>query len=70
MKINILTLFPKMFDGFLSESIIKRAQEKNLVNINVENIRDYTNDKHKHVDDTPYGGVLVCFLNANRYLML
>lgn len=56
MNINILTLFPNMFDGFLSESIIKRAQEKKLVNINIENIRDYTEDKHKHVDDTPYGG--------------
>lgn len=56
MKINILTLFPNMFDGFLTESIIKRAQDKKLVNINIENIRDYTEDKHKHVDDTPYGG--------------
>lgn len=56
MKINILTLFPNMFEGFLSESIIKRAIDKELVNINIENIRDYTSDKHKHVDDTPYGG--------------
>lgn len=56
MNINILTLFPNMFDGFLNESIIKRAQDKKLVNINIENIRDYTDDKHKHVDDTPYGG--------------
>lgn len=56
MNINILTLFPNMFDGFLTESIIKRAQDKKLVNINIENIRDYTEDKHKHVDDTPYGG--------------
>ncbi len=56
MKINILTLFPNMFDGFKSESIIKRAIEKNLVNIDIKNIRDYTDDKHGHVDDTPYGG--------------
>ncbi len=56
MKINILTLFPNMFDGFLNESIIKRARDKKLVDINVHNIRDYTSDKHKHVDDTPYGG--------------
>lgn len=56
MNINILTLFPNMFDGFLTESIIKRAQDKKLVNINIENIRDYTEHKHKHVDDTPYGG--------------
>ena len=53
MKINILTLFPNMFEGFLSESIIKRAREKNLVDIDIHNIRDYTLDKHKHVDDTP-----------------
>lgn len=56
MKINILTLFPNMFDGFINESIIKRARDKKLVDINIENIRDYTEDKHKHVDDTPYGG--------------
>ena len=55
MKINILTLFPNMYDGFLSESIIKRAIDKKLVNINITNIRDFTNDKHGHVDDTPYG---------------
>ena len=47
MKIDILTLFPNMFDGFLNESIIKRAREKELVEINVHNIRDYTLDKHK-----------------------
>ena len=56
MKINKLTLFPNMYDGFLSESIIKRAIDKKLVNINITNIRDFTNDKHGHVDDTPYGG--------------
>lgn len=56
MKINILTLFPNMFDGFLTESIIKRAIDKEKVNINITNIRDFTTDKHKHVDDTPYGG--------------
>ena len=64
MKINILTLFPNMFEGFINESIIKRARDKKLVDINIENIRDYTEDKHKHVDDTPYGGgagmVLTC----------
>ena len=56
MKIDILTLFPKMFDGFLNESIIKRARDTEKVNINTINFRDYTNDKHKQVDDTPYGG--------------
>lgn len=56
MKIDILTLFPKMFDGFLAESIIKRAQEKNIVEINIHNIRDYTLDPHKKVDDYSFGG--------------
>jgi len=56
MKIDILTLFPKMFDGFLSESIIKRAIEKKMVQINIHNIRDYTLDVHNKVDDYGYGG--------------
>jgi len=56
MKIDILTLFPKMFENFLGESIIKRAIDKKIVNINTYNIRDYSDSKHKKVDDTPYGG--------------
>lgn len=56
MKIDILTLFPSMFDGFLSSSIIKRAIDKELVEINIVNFRDYTKDPHNKVDDTPYGG--------------
>jgi tRNA (guanine37-N1)-methyltransferase len=64
MKIDILTLFPQMFDGFLSESIIKRAIDTKKASINIHNIRDYSTDKHKKVDDTPYGGgagmVLMC----------
>ena len=56
MKIDILTLFPEMFDGFLNTSIIKSAINRNLVSINTINIRDYSLDKHKKVDDTPYGG--------------
>ena len=56
MKIDILTLFPSMFDGFLSNSIIKRAIEKKLVEINIINFRDYSLDPHHKVDDTPYGG--------------
>ena len=51
LKIDRLTLFPKMFQGFLSESIIKRAQEKNIVEISIHNIRDYSKDPHKKVDD-------------------
>lgn len=56
MKIDILTLFPKMFDGFLSESIIKRALDKKLVEINIIDFREFSNLNNKQVDDTPYGG--------------
>lgn len=56
MKIDILTLFPNMFDGFLSESIIKRAIDANKVIISIHNIRDYSSDPHKKVDDYGYGG--------------
>ena len=56
MRIDILTLFPTMFDGFLSNSIIKRAIENKLVEINIINFRDYSKDPHHKVDDTPYGG--------------
>lgn len=55
MKIDILTLFPEMFSS-LNESIIGRAIEKNLIEVNLINIRDFSKDKHKKVDDTPYGG--------------
>ena len=64
MKIDILTLFPEMFDGFLNTSIIKRARENGNVDIEVHNFRDYSLDKHNRVDDYPYGGgagmVLMC----------
>lgn len=64
MKIDILTIFPSMFDGFLNESIIKRAIDKKIVEINIINFRDYSKDPHKKVDDTPFGGgagmVLTC----------
>lgn len=56
MKITILTLFPEMFSGFLGESIIKRAIANGLIEFNIVNIRDFTYDKHKQVDDTPFGG--------------
>ena len=56
MKIDILTLFPKMFDGFLTESIIGRAIKNKQVTINIHNIRDYSKDKHKKVDDYGFGG--------------
>ena len=64
MKIDVLTLFPDMFNSVFDESIIKRAIDNNLVEINIHNIRDYSKDPHKKVDDTPYGGgpgmVLMC----------
>lgn len=64
MKIDVLTLFPEMFNGVLNESIIKRAREKGIVEINIYNFRDYSTDSHKKVDDTPFGGgagmVLTC----------
>lgn len=56
MLIDILTIFPSMFSGFLDESLIKRAKEKNLIQIRTHNIRDFAEDKHKTVDDTPFGG--------------
>ncbi len=56
MKIDILTLFPEMFNGFIKESIIKRAIVDKLVTINIINFRDYSPLKNKQVDDTPYGG--------------
>ena len=64
MRIDILTLFPDMFSGVFEESIIKRAIDEGKVKINLVNFRDYTNDPHNKVDDTPYGGgagmVLAC----------
>ena len=56
MKIDILTLFPNMFTGFLTESIIKRAIENNKVEINIYDIRNYSKDPHKKVDDYGFGG--------------
>lgn len=64
MKISILSLFPEMFDGFLETSIIKKARLKKLVEINIVDMRAFTEDKHNRVDDYPYGGgaglVLMC----------
>ena len=55
MKFDVLTLFPEMFEP-LKQSIIGRATQRNLININIVNIRDFSKNKHKKVDDTPYGG--------------
>ncbi len=56
MRINFLTIFPEIFNSYLNESILKRAQTKKLVSFNIVNIRDFTTDKHHKVDDLPYGG--------------
>lgn len=56
MKIDVLTLFPEMFPGYLNESILRRAQEANLLQINLHNIRDYATGKHRVTDEPPYGG--------------
>lgn len=64
MRIDVLTLFPEMITPFITNSIIKRAVENKKIEINVINIRDFSKNKHKQVDDTPYGGgpgmVLMC----------
>jgi tRNA (guanine37-N1)-methyltransferase len=56
MKIDIISLFPQMFEGPFSESLLKKAQEKKIVEINIHQLRDYSKDKQKQVDDTPFGG--------------
>lgn len=56
MKFHILTLFPDLFASFFQESIIARAKEKNLFDVRIWNIRDFSMNKHHRVDDTPYGG--------------
>src|SRR5258708_1844824 len=56
MKIDVLTLFPAMFTGPLDESIIKRAREAGLLDLKIHNLRDYAHDRHKTVDDRPFGG--------------
>src|SRR5437588_10570016 len=56
VRIDILTLFPKICEGAFSESMMKRAQEKGLAGIRIHNLRDWTHDKHRTADDAPYGG--------------
>ena len=56
MKIDILTLFPDIFAGPMTESIIKRARESGLLQVNIHNLRNYTKDRHNTADDKPYGG--------------
>lgn len=56
MRFDIMTLFPEFVDGILGESIIGRARKSGAIEVNCHNIRDYSTDKHRRVDDTPYGG--------------
>ncbi|MGM0380194.1 MAG: tRNA (guanosine(37)-N1)-methyltransferase TrmD, partial [Bacillota bacterium] len=56
MNFKVLTIFPEMFNGFINESIIGRAIDKNIIDIDLINIRDFSKDKHNKVDDSPYGG--------------
>ncbi|MBF7017296.1 tRNA (guanosine(37)-N1)-methyltransferase TrmD [Staphylococcus durrellii] len=56
MRIDYLTLFPEMFDGVLNHSILKRAQDKNVLSVNTINFRDFAQNKHQQVDDYPFGG--------------
>lgn len=56
MTFHIITIFPNIFDSYFNESILKRAQKNNLIKIKIYNLRDWTNDKHKTIDDAPYGG--------------
>jgi len=56
MTFHIITIFPEIFGSYLNESILKRAQDEKKIEIKIYNLRDFANDKHKTVDDTPYGG--------------
>jgi len=56
MRFDIITIFPRVFDSYFQESILKRAQQKKLIKINIHNLRDFTSDRRKTVDDRPYGG--------------
>lgn len=64
MKIDILSLFPEMFGGILSSSIIGKAVEKNILDVSLTNFRDFTTDRQNHVDDYPYGGGAGMLLQA------
>ena len=78
MNIDIATLFPEMLENYLSESVVGRARAKNIFTVTCHNIRDYTQDKHRRVDDTPYSerqGMLMqcepiynCYKSVTAYL--
>ena len=56
MKFHVLTIFPEILDSYLNESLFKRARAKNIVTVETHNLRDFTNDRHRKVDDRPFGG--------------
>ena len=66
MRIDIITVLPEMLEGFINESILSRARKKGLAEIELHNLRDYTLDKWRRVDDYPYGGSAA--MRANRPL--
>ena len=65
MRFDIMTLFPELVKTVLSESIIGRAQKSGAIEVYAHNIRDYSKDKHRRVDDTPYGGGMGTILELN-----
>ena len=68
MRFDVLTLFPEMIENYCSQSIMKRARENNTIEVNTINPRDFSLDKHKKVDDTPYGGGAGMVLMAQPYV--
>ena len=67
LRVDVLTIFPKMFDAVLGESIIKRARKKGVIKINVVDLRDFSKDKHRKVDDKPFGGGPGMVMNAGPF---
>lgn len=56
MRFDIITIFPRIFDSYLKESLVKRAQAQKIIYVKIHNLRDFTNDRHKKIDDRPFGG--------------
>ena len=67
MKFNVLTLFPELFEQYLSQTILKRASDKDIINFNIVNIRDYARNKHSQMDDIPFGGGAGMVLKPEAY---
>ena len=67
MKFNVLTLFPELFEQYLSQTILKRASDKDIINFNIVNIRDYARNKHNQMDDIPFGGGAGMVLTPEAY---